>query len=128
MSTRPLRLYLAGPMTGLPDHNVPVFHAATAELRAAGYEVTSPAELNVSEPIADPDKPGAWGRYMRRDIPHLLKCDAVALLPGWLMSEGANLEVIVAKRVHMQCLDVEQWLMFAKSAAQGPAAFDEVPA
>ena len=48
MSTRPLRLYLAGPMTGLPDHNVPDFHAATAELRAAGYEATSPAELNVS--------------------------------------------------------------------------------
>ncbi|TGA83618.1 DUF4406 domain-containing protein, partial [Pseudomonas aeruginosa] len=27
------RIYLAGPMTGLPEHNFPTFHAEAARLR-----------------------------------------------------------------------------------------------
>lgn len=38
------RLYLAGPMTGLPDFNYPAFHAAAAAWRAAGWTVANPAE------------------------------------------------------------------------------------
>lgn len=105
-TTRPLRLYLAGPMTGLPNFNRPAFHAAAAELRAAGYEVVNPAELDESEPITDPDGPGAWERYMRRDIPHLCKCDAVALLPGWTESQGAQLESLIANGLGMR-----QWVV-----------------
>ena len=108
-TTRPLRLYLAGPMTGLPDLNRPAFHAAAAELRAAGYEVVNPAELDESEPITDPDGPGAWERYMRRDIPHLCKCDAVALLPGWTESQGAQLESLIANGLGMRQWGVVMW-------------------
>lgn len=108
-TTRPLRLYLAGPMTGLPDLNRPAFHAAAAELRAAGYEVVNPAELNESEPITDPDGPGAWERYMRRDIPHLCKCDALALLPGWTDSQGAQLESLIANGLGMRQWSVVMW-------------------
>ena len=112
-TTRPLRLYLAGPMTGLPDFNRPAFHAAAAELRAAGYQVVNPAELDESEPITDPDKPGAWGRYMRRDIPHLCKCDALALLPGWTESQGAQLESLIANGLRMRQLDAQEWWLLS---------------
>lgn len=108
-TTRPLRLYLAGPMTGLPDFNRPAFHAAAAALRAAGYEVVNPAELDESEPITDPDGPGAWERYMRRDIPHLCKCDAVALLPGWTESQGAQLESLIAHGLGMRQWSAVMW-------------------
>lgn len=109
-TTRPTRLYIAGPMTGLPDFNRPAFHAAAAQLRAAGYEVVSPAELDSTHPIADPDGSGAWGRYMRRDIPHLLTCDGVALLPGWTESKGARLEAHNAKELGMRIGTYMAWL------------------
>ena len=39
------RIYLSGPMTGLPGLNFPAFAAITANLRAYGHTVTNPAEL-----------------------------------------------------------------------------------
>lgn len=46
------RIYDSGPMTGLPGLNFPAFDAAAKQLRAAGYDVVNPAELN-----PDPAKP-----------------------------------------------------------------------
>ncbi len=38
------KVYLAGPMRGLPLFNFPAFADAAAKLRAQGYDVFSPAE------------------------------------------------------------------------------------
>lgn len=81
------RIYLSGPMTGLPDFNYPAFNAEAARLRALGYEVVNPAE---NPPQA------SWADYMRQDIPQLLTCDTLALLPAWHNSKGARLEHYVA--------------------------------
>ena len=59
------RLYLAGPMTGLPELNFPAFHAEAARLRALGYEVVNPAEINV-------DPAAGWLACMRADIAQLV--------------------------------------------------------
>jgi hypothetical protein len=87
------RIYLSGPMTGLPGLNFPAFHSMTTQLRAAGHTVTNPAELN-------PDG-GSWNDCMRRDIAALMDCDTVARLPGWHTSKGARLEVLIAERLGM---------------------------
>ena len=87
------RIYLSGPMTGLPGLNFPAFAAMTANLRADGHTVTNPAELN-------PDG-GSWNDCMRRDIVALMECDTVARLPGWEHSKGARLEVLIAERLGM---------------------------
>ncbi|WP_323150746.1 DUF4406 domain-containing protein [Pseudomonas glycinae] len=87
------RIYLSGPMTGLPGLNFPAFHAMTTSLRDAGHVVTNPAELN-------PDG-GSWNDCMRRDIAALMGCDTVATLPGWEHSKGARLEVLIADRLGM---------------------------
>lgn len=84
-----MKLYLAGPMTGVPDLNYPLFISEAARLRALGYEVVSPAEINA-------DKEDGWVHCMRRDIPELVKCDGIALLPGWTESRGAKVEHYVA--------------------------------
>ena len=47
-----MRIYVAGPMTGHPQLNFPAFHTEAARLRALGYEVVNPAELN-ADPGAD---------------------------------------------------------------------------
>lgn len=39
-----MKLYLAGPMRGMPNYNFPAFWIAATELRTKGYTVYSPAE------------------------------------------------------------------------------------
>lgn len=85
-----MKIYIAGPMTGLPNLNFPAFHAEAARLRALGYEVVNPAEIN-----ADPS--AGWLECMRADIRELVTCDGVALLPGWEKSRGATLEHYIAR-------------------------------
>lgn len=91
------RIYLAGPMTGIPEFNHPAFHAEAARLRALGYEIINPAELN-------PDQSLEWHLCMRKDIANLVTCEAIALLPGWQHSTGAHLEMMIAHRVGMEIL------------------------
>lgn len=86
------RIYLSGPMTGLPDLNFPAFNAAAARLRALGYLVANPAEIN-------PDKSADWHECLRADIKALCDCDAIALLDGWETSPGAHLELHIAHRL-----------------------------
>lgn len=81
------RIYIAGPMTGLPELNYPAFNAEAARLRALGWHVENPAE--------NPEQ-SSWVDYMRIAIPQMLSCGLVALLPGWEMSRGANIEVTIA--------------------------------
>lgn len=92
---KPIRVYLAGPMTGLPALNFPAFHAAAASLRASGYEVVNPAEIN-----ADPN--AGWNACMRADIAQLVTCDQIALLPGWERSRGATIEARLAADLGMR--------------------------
>ncbi|MEN2672595.1 DUF4406 domain-containing protein [Herbaspirillum huttiense] len=88
------RIYIAGPMSGLPELNFPAFHAAAAELRAQGYDVVNPAEIN-----ADPT--AGWVACMRLDIAQLVTCDQIMMLPGWENSRGATLELHIAQMLEM---------------------------
>lgn len=87
--------YIAGPMTGIEHLNFPAFHRAAASLRAHGYEVVNPAEIN-----ADPT--AKWEDCMRADIAELVKCHAIVLLPGWEKSRGASLEAHIAHALGMK--------------------------
>lgn len=79
------RIYIAGPMTGLPEFNYPAFNQEAARLRSLGYEVANPAE--------NPEPPcKSWLGYMRMALGQLVNCDIVALLPGWQDSKGARIE------------------------------------
>jgi hypothetical protein len=80
-----LKLYISGPMTGLPDYNRPAFHAEAARLRALGFEVENPAEVKL-------EGGATWLQYMRIDLKMLLDCDAIVMLEGWHRSLGANIE------------------------------------
>lgn len=96
-SDRANRVYIAGPMTGLPEFNFPAFHAMAATMRAEGWHVENPAEHGHVE--------GAeWSDYLRFDIGRLSTCEAMMLLPGWSRSRGARLEVHIAKEIGMRIL------------------------
>ena len=91
------RVYIAGPMTGLPDYNYPAFHAAAAKLRAAGHEVESPAEPGQVDGWT-------WADYMRRGLVQMLTCDTIALLPDWHRSRGARVEYNLAEGLGMRTI------------------------
>jgi len=96
---RPRRIYIAGPMTGMADHNFPAFHAAAERLRRAGWEPVNPAE-NFDGRTDLPRE-----TYLRADIKLLATCEAVALLPGWEESRGAKLEYLIAWELGMPVFD-----------------------
>ena len=85
------RVYLSGPMTGMPGLNFAAFNAAAAMLRAEGVEVVNPAEIKLANPT--------WEACMRADIKALCDCDAICLLPGWEQSKGSHLELHLAHRI-----------------------------
>ena len=82
---RMTRIYIAGPMSGLPELNYPAFNAMAERLRAHGHHVENPAEN-------PPPKCESWLGYMRMAVAQLATCDAVVMLPGWSKSKGACIE------------------------------------
>jgi hypothetical protein len=110
-----MKLYLAGPMRGIPQLNFPVFHAVTEALRKQGYEIHSPAEEDISRYGVDPsvgndegseewavERYAHTGYSMRDALGHDLAwicsvADGVALLPGWQVSKGALAEKATAE-------------------------------
>lgn len=91
------RVYIAGPMRGLPELNHPAFYEAERDWRARGWLVVNPARLDAN---------GAEMTFeacMRRDIRKLMDCHAIALLPDHDKSEGAAWEkaagVLVGNRL-----------------------------
>lgn len=93
-----MKIYISGPMTGLPEHNFPAFNAKAAELRAQGHEVVNPAEL--------PEIPnGTWADYLKRDLPLLFECEAIYLMGGWFDSKGARLEWHNASELGLRIID-----------------------
>lgn len=109
-----MRLYVCGPMSGIPHHNFPAFERAARALEEAGYEVVNPAELDEPGHI-----PGTWPweDYLRRDLLKLLACEGVATLPAAIASKGARLEMHVARELKMPVHRVEDWITAAREDA-----------
>jgi Domain of unknown function (DUF4406) len=103
-------IYIAGPMTGIPQFNFPAFDAVAEGLRSQDYTVVSPAEMDDPQTrkaaLASPDgAPGSgttdgqtWGDFLARDVKLIAdEIDVVAVIPGWEKSRGARLETFVAR-------------------------------
>lgn len=98
------RLYVAGPMTGLPEFNYPAFHEAARQLAAVGYDPINPARTDGRENCRE------WLDFMRASLLDLAACDGIATLPGWGDSRGAALEVFIAKSLGLPVRPVHEWL------------------
>lgn len=101
------RLYVAGPMTGLPEYNYPAYHRAEQTLTAAGFVVLNPAR---NQPVPrDASKGVTWSDYMRASLGQLAAADGVAVLDGWAASRGAALEVHIASQLGLLVDHVDVW-------------------
>lgn len=98
------KLYLSGPMTGLPNLNREAFNRAAKALRLKGYKVVNPPELDKNNPQR------SWEGCLRRDITELMECDKIATLPRWKRSRGATLEVYIGKALKYEIRPVRYYL------------------
>lgn len=103
------RVYISGPMTGIPEFNAPAFKKAGDEWRAKGWDVVSPVDMDsaLGDTYEKERKLGVWQSankrdYLRRDLLLLMNYEvthitAIYMLKGWENSEGAKLEHAVAR-------------------------------
>ena len=99
-----MKIYLAGPMRGIPNFNFPAFAEATKILREEGHEVFSPAEKGEEKILSEsPDVQNAIAfrrNVIEIDLTWICRhADAVALLPGWEKSSGARAEKATAEAI-----------------------------
>lgn len=99
-----MKIYLAGPMSGIPEFNYPLFDKVAKVLRGDGHEVVNPAELDTEEDLEGLNVVDGLGvqylqraEFLKRDIAELVACDAVVVLPNWQVSMGTNVEIMVAQ-------------------------------
>lgn len=95
------RVYISGPMTGLPDFNYPVFDYKEERLWELGFVPVNPAN-NFNRDTTRP----RW-EYLKEDIKNLLTCDFIIFLPGFERSAGALLEALVARECNIPVLEME---------------------
>lgn len=111
-----MKVYLAGPMRGIPHFNFPAFHAGAAELRAHGHEVFNPAERDNERHGTDISADNLTGSEDHAAAAHgfslrealaadmnfiCLHAEAIALLPGWDNSKGALAEMATARALSL---------------------------
>ena len=85
------RVYISGPMTGLPEYNFPAFFAMARKLKERGFSVLNPAEW--------PER-STYEAYLRFDVEMLARfADRAIFLDNWETSRGARLEMTVAREL-----------------------------
>lgn len=110
-----MRVYISGPMTGLPNNNRIAFDAAAWRLRDMGHSVINPHDLalvfGAADEIADSfvahyagDKASGGSLaqcVLDADLAALRSCDCIYLLKGWENSRGAKMELAEASRLNL---------------------------
>jgi hypothetical protein len=121
--SRPMKVYLSGPMRGKADFNFPLFDKVAAKLREEGHEVFSPADNDRRRFGADVYKPGM--NAVGDDLSHAARlgltdlelrrlllgddtawicahAEAIVILPDWIHSKGAVAEKALAEAIGLE--------------------------
>lgn len=123
MPNRNLKVYLAGPMSNMPEHNFPAFFAAAKELEEQGYTVFNPAAQDLKEygkdvlfdgkgdrayALQNIGKPTRYKEFLKKDLCWILdEAEAIALLPGWSASPGACTEKALAEALGLEVMYID---------------------
>ena len=110
------KVYIAGPMRGIPEFNREEFAKAERMLKWTGKEVVNPWQLDVddgmdmSSPSGDTSDIEGFNDESMKDIIRkyvelLISCDAIFMLNGWEDSKGASAEYAVAQWMGLEVLN-----------------------
>lgn len=113
METQPVKVYVSGQITGLPeDVFLQNFEEATLLLQRHGFSPVNPAEVTPGcEEKCESDKTFSngnyqhtWQCYMKYDIMELLECDAIFAMENAVRSKGAMMEIQIAMALGMKVI------------------------
>jgi hypothetical protein len=111
----PKSIYIAGPMSGIPEWNYPAFFAAEDKLRGEGWTVFNPAAKDKENGFEDEEAQVGGdtalaiqkGTFNFRtaylwDLQKVVEGDGIYMLKGWEQSPGARGEhaAAVAMKKH----------------------------
>lgn len=120
-----MKLYLAGPMTGIKYFNAPAFADATFRLRLVGYEVFSPAENDIDNGFdlgkmtgneALTDHGYSLREALKQDLSWI--CDhaeGIALLFSHEKSKGVAAELALANALGIPAKLYTEWVSAAEN-------------
>lgn len=95
------RIYISGPMSGIPRLNFPMFNRTAVRLRNMRWEVINPVEIN-------PDETANWLDCIAADLRAMEGCTAICMLPGWEASFGARIEHLVAQKLGLEIFELAE--------------------
>jgi nucleoside 2-deoxyribosyltransferase len=95
-----MTVYISGPITTDPEH-AEKFAAAFATLSAQGHAPINPVDIGRALKLKMGREPTRY-EYMREDIKAMMGCDAICILPDWIDSWGACIELELANRLHFE--------------------------
>lgn len=88
------KVFISGPMRGLPNYNFPKFDAIEKLLKENGYDVVNPAHISRSYKestiLNNKDK---FNEMVERQLTELRKCNLMLVLDGWENSAGVKVEI-----------------------------------
>lgn len=119
-------VYVSGPMTGLPQHNIPAFEYATHRLQGAGLRVLSPHEGHGTQLVLMLEAMGVkltreqvYRICLPGDAQMVAEADYVVCLPGFESSKGGAWELqggelmgvkIIRPSYESGMIGLEQWM------------------
>lgn len=105
-----MTVYIAGPMTGIQQENLPAFEKSKEFFEANGYDVIIPHDIAKANPTVT-----KYGELLAIDIFTIgTKCQLVAMLPFWRSSKGACIEYAFARAANMPIVDATNGYVLPK--------------
>ena len=99
-----MKVYIAGPMTGIELYNRPAFYQVAGELISKGYAPKHTADMPLGLEYED---------YMEESFKRLKECEAMILLDGWDKSAGTIREIYFAHkngiRIARNLKELDMW-------------------
>jgi hypothetical protein len=110
------RVYIAGPMKGIPDLNYPKFMKMTAAGRGCHWDIQNPAGLGSKRGVLDEDfslasrHPQVQGMVIISGLSLLATCSTMVLLDGWEESNGSLIELMLANRIGIKAISERAYM------------------
>jgi dUTP pyrophosphatase len=111
-----MKVYVAGPMSGMPDNNRRAFATAEQRLALAGHEPVNPyhfatAELHATAAAMGRDftQTSEYADLIDRCLYEMNWCEGICMLDGWEQSNGASTEYSKAKQLGLTIGDLDYW-------------------